>query len=54
MQEPSVRPPLFAPHPCPVVPDEGSVIAPLLLIATVCPSFPQDTARSIMCRAWEH
>ena len=44
----------LVPYACPLSPDEGSLIAPLPLLATVCPSFPQDTARSITCRAWEH
>lgn len=40
-------------YPSPVAPDEGSVITPLPLVATVCPSSPQDTARSITRRAWQ-
>lgn len=46
--------PSLVPYPCPVAPDEGSVITPLPLIAMVHPSSPQDTARSITCRAWQH
>ena len=40
-------------YPSPVAPDEGSVITPLPLVATDCPSSPQDTARSITRRAWQ-